>query len=96
MSIEHMTTAGANIFEDLGLKDSENLRLRAQLMLEIRRYVEESGITQAAAAKAMKTTQPRLSEILHGRIDKCTIDRLVQMLAEVGRHVTLAVKVEAT
>lgn len=95
MTIEHTTPAEANIFEDLGLPDKDNLRLRAQLMLEVRRYVEESGLTQAAAAKAMKTTQPRLSEVLHGRIDKCTIDRLVQMLAEVGRHVTLAVKAKA-
>jgi predicted XRE-type DNA-binding protein len=95
MTIEHTTPAEANIFEDLGLPDTDNLRLRAQLMLEVRRYVEESGLTQAAAAKAMKTTQPRLSEVLHGRIDKCTIDRLVQMLAEVGRHVTLSVKAKA-
>lgn len=91
MTTEHITPAGANIFEELGLPDAENLKLRAQLMMEVRRYVEESSLTQAAAAKAMKTTQPRLNEVLKGKIGKCSIDRLVQMLAEVGRHVSIKV-----
>ncbi len=91
MTVEHITPAGANIFEDLGLPDAENLKLRAQLMMEVRQYVEESGLTQVAAAKALKTTQPRLNDILKGKIGKCTIDRLVQMLAEVGRQVSITV-----
>ena len=90
MTIEHVTSAGANIFEELGLPDVENLKLRAQLMVEVREYVDESGLTQAAA-RAMKTTQPRLNEVLKGKIGKCSIDRLVQMLAEVGRHVSMKV-----
>ena len=92
MTIEHITPVGANVFEELGLPDAENLKLRAQLMMEVRRYVEESGLTQVTVAKAMKTTQPRLNEIMKGRIDKCTIDRLVQMLAEVGRQVSISIK----
>ena len=91
MTIEHVSSASANIFEELGLPDAENLKLRAQLMVEVREYVDESGLTQAAAARAMKTTQPRLNEVLKGKIDKCSIDRLVQMLAEVGRHISIKV-----
>ena len=60
--------------------------------MEVRRYVEESGLTQVMVAKAMKTTQPRLNEVMKGRIDKCTIDRLVKMLAEVGWRVSISVK----
>ncbi len=91
MTIEHITPADANIFKELGLPDAENLKLRAQLIMEVRRYVEESGLTQSDAAKSLKTTQPRLNEILKGKIEKCTIDRLVQMLASVGRQVTITV-----
>jgi len=91
MTIKHTTPAGANIFDELGLHDAENLKLRAQLMMEVRRYFEESGLTQVAAAKAMKTTQPRLNNVLKGKIEKCTIDRLVQMLAEVGWSVSIKV-----
>lgn len=89
--ITHVTRADGNVFADLGLKDAENLKLRAQLMIEIRRYIEEQGLTQAEAAKRMQTTQPRINDIVQGRIEKCTIDRLVNMLATVGRHVSLAV-----
>ncbi|MCU7847497.1 MAG: helix-turn-helix domain-containing protein [Candidatus Thiodiazotropha sp. (ex Lucinoma kastoroae)] len=91
MTIEHITRANANVFEDLGLPDAENLKLRAQLMMEIRNFVNESGMTQTKAAMALKTTQPRLNEVLNGRMDKCTIDRLVQMLAEVGMHVNITI-----
>ena len=91
MMTEHITPADANIFDELGLPDAENLKLRAQLMMEVRQYVDESDLTQAAVARAMKTTQPRLNEVLKGKIGKCSIDGLVQMLAEVGRHVTIKV-----
>ncbi len=86
-----MTPSSGNVFKDLGLKDADNLRLRSQLMIEIRRYVEENGLTQKEAAKNMGTTQPRLNDVVKGRIEKCTIDRLVNMLAAVGRHVSVRV-----
>ena len=95
MDVTHITPADGNVFADLGLDDAENLRLRAQLMIEVKRFVEDSGLKQREAAKAMGTTETRLSEILHGRIEKCTIDRLVNMLAQVGRHVRLAVDTKA-
>jgi predicted XRE-type DNA-binding protein len=53
--------------------------------------MEENKLTQAEAAKRMRTTQPRINDIVQGRIQKCTIDRLVNMLATVGRHVSLTV-----
>ena len=91
MRIEHTTLAGANIFEGLDFPDAKSLKLRSQLMIEVRQYFEDSGLTQVAAAKALKTTQPRLNDVLKGKIDKCSIDRLVQMLAEAGRHVSITV-----
>ena len=87
----HVTPANGNIFKDLGLPESENLKLRAELMVEIRKYVKESGLTQEEAAITLKTTQPRLNDIIKGRIEKCTLDRLVNMLAEVGKHVEMAI-----
>ncbi|MGH8515540.1 MAG: helix-turn-helix domain-containing protein [Gammaproteobacteria bacterium] len=48
-------------------------------------------LTQAEAAKRMRTTQPRINGIVQGRNEKCTIDRLVNMLATMGRHVSLTV-----
>jgi predicted XRE-type DNA-binding protein len=71
---------------------AENLRLRSQLMMEIAEYVKHSGLTQANAAMRLGTTQPRLNDVLKGRIEKCTVDRLVNMLAAVGYKVTLSVE----
>ena len=64
-------------------------------MLEVRRYIEEKGLYQREAAELMDTTQPRISDVMKGRIDKCSIDRLVQMLAKVGCHVKITVESEA-
>ena len=66
-----------------------NLKLRAQLIMEVAEYVKQSGLTQAEAAKRLGTTQPRLNDVLKGRIEKCTVDRLVNMLAAVGYKVNL-------
>lgn len=68
-----------------------NLKLRSQLMMEVSEYVEQSGLTQVEAAKRLGTTQPRLNDVLKGRIDKCTVDRLVNMLAAVGYKVKLGI-----
>lgn len=68
-----------------------NLKLRAQLMIEISQYVEQSGLTQKQAASVLGTTQPRLNDVLQGKIDKCTVDRLVNMLSSAGFDVDLNV-----
>ena len=87
-----MTESSGNVFADMNLEDAENLRLRSQLMIEIRRYIDEHGLTQAEAARLFGTTQPRINDIVKGRIQKCSIDRLVKMLAAVGFHVSLRVE----
>jgi predicted XRE-type DNA-binding protein len=86
-----ITESSGNVFEDLELPDAENLKLRAQLMIEIEQYIEQHGLTQREAAKRLHTTQPRINDIVQGRIEKCTIDRLVNMLAAVGHHISLSV-----
>ena len=62
-----------------------NLRVRAELMIEVERYVKKSRLTQAAAAKQLGITQPRLNDLLRGRIDKFSVDALVNILTRAGR-----------
>jgi predicted XRE-type DNA-binding protein len=71
--------------------EAANLKLRSQLMMEISDYVKDSGLTQAEAARKLGTTQPRLNDVLKGRIERCTVDRLVNMLTAVGFQVNLSV-----
>jgi len=70
---------------------AENLKLRSALMMKIAEYVEQSGLTQTEAARQLGTTQPRLNDVIKGRIDKCTVDRLVNMLSQAGFRVAMQV-----
>lgn len=91
LTVSMKNASAANVFVDLGVADAENLKLRAQLMLEIDRYIRHQRLTQAEAAQRLGTTQPRINDIIRGRIDKCSIDRLVNMLALAGVRVNLKI-----
>ena len=72
-------------------EQAENMKLRAELMTQIRQYVESLNMAQQAAAKSLGLTQPRLNELLNGRLDRFSLDKLVNVLARAGKHVTLTV-----
>ena len=91
MKSKHTTPADGNIFADLNLPDAENLKLRSELMVAIRKWVMDADLTQAEAAKRLNTTQPILNDVLRGRYKKFTIDRLVKMLDAAGLHVSVSV-----
>ena len=83
-----------NIFQDIGFAPDEahNLQLRSELMTRIERYVKRSGLAQAKAALALGVTQPRLNDLLRGKIDKFSLDALVNMLGNAGMRVEMRVK----
>lgn len=84
-----MTRSTGNVFEDLGFdtEAAENLRIRSALMIEIEQLIRRRGLTQARAAKLFGVTQPRVSDLVRGKIGLFTIDMLVNMLARAGRKV---------
>lgn len=84
-----ITPSSGNVFTDLGFGDeeAEHLRLRSTLMIEVRKLIEDRKLTQAEAAKLFGVTQPRISNLVRGRIDLFSIDTLVGMLARAGIHV---------
>lgn len=91
MTKRRVTPPGGNVFEDLGFepREAENLKIRSALMIEIHRIVEEGGLRQTDAAELFGTTQPRVSDVMRGKIDEFTIDSLVNMLSHAGVHVEL-------
>jgi predicted XRE-type DNA-binding protein len=82
-----------NIFEDLGfdLQEAANLKICADLMLDIRRFIVSKNWTQAEAAEFFGETQPRISNLMNGDIDRFGIDKLVQMLSLAGMNVRVLV-----
>ncbi len=87
-----MTIGSANVFRDLGFpeEEAENLLLRAELMSRVREVAR--GYTQQEAAKMLGITQPRLNQLLKGKISLFSLDALVNMLAKVGLRVSMKVK----
>jgi predicted XRE-type DNA-binding protein len=83
--------SSGNIFTDLGFPtaEAESLMLRSQLMSEVREMAR--GMTRAKAAKCFGITQPRLNDLLRGRIDGFSLDALVKMIAFAGLRVQLRV-----
>ena len=77
---------GDNIFIDLGFDkvEAENLKMRSDLMIRIVEFHRKSGMTQAAAAKALGLTQPRLNALLKGKIGQFSLDALVNIASRAG------------
>ena len=86
--------AAPTAFEALGFapEEAEHLRIRAALMLALAQRIERAGWTQAEAARALGVTQPRISDLLRGKIDRFSIDSLVDLLTAAGAAVTVTVR----
>ena len=86
--------SSGNVFRDLGFAgdEAENLRLRADLMIQLTKLISGRRLTQAKAARLFGVTQPRVSDLVRGRIDRFSIDGLVEMLGRAGVRVSLVVK----
>ncbi len=83
----HRTTkANGNVFADLGFAplESASLQLRARLMAELIRVIRARKFTQAAAARRLGVSQPRVSDLMCAKVAKFSSDALVEMLALVG------------
>ncbi|MGF1548937.1 MAG: helix-turn-helix domain-containing protein [Sphingomonadaceae bacterium] len=80
-----------NVFDDLGLADAEQLATKAGLIGAIMRTIQERGLTQVEAARIAKIPQPRLSNLLRGKIEGVTTEKLMKAVALLGGHVRIVV-----
>ena len=86
-----VTHGSNNVFKDVGFgtEEAANLKVRADLLLDLRQYIQARGWTQAEAAAFFSETQPRISNLLKGEISRFSIDKLINMLARAGIRVRL-------
>ncbi len=89
-----ITESCGNIFKDLGFSPelSDKLSIKSCLMAAVESYISEKGLTQEQASKVMGVARSRVSDAVRGKVDKFTIDALVDMLSRAG--VSVAVTVE--
>lgn len=102
----HKTPADGNVFADLGFDSkeatllqleskriiSEKLAIKESLMMELSLWMHENNLKQVQAARILGVTRPRVSDVVHRKTVKFTIDALVDMLARTGKHVQLSVQ----
>lgn len=90
-----MTKSSGNVFRDLGFphEEAEHLLVRADLMIQVQKLITSRRLKQKAAAKILRVTQPRVSDLLRGRIDLFSTDALIDLLARLGAEVRLKVRV---
>lgn len=68
-------------------EEAANLKVRAELMQKIAALVQDRGWTQAAAAEHCGISQPRINDLLRGRISRFSLDALVNIAAALGQQV---------
>jgi predicted XRE-type DNA-binding protein len=71
--------------------EAANMKLRSALMIELKQHIRRRGLSQAEAAKLFGVTQPRVSDLMRGKINLFGLDALVGMLAAAGLRVELRV-----
>lgn len=72
-------------------EEAADMRLRSDLMISIQEEVKGWGLTQTAAAVRLSVTQPRLNDLLRGKIVKFSLGALVDLAARAGLHVRVEV-----
>ena len=86
--------SSGNVFDALGFSpvEAEHLRIRSDLMFQLAKIIESRRLTQAQAAKLLGVTQPRISDLMRGKIDRFSIDTLIELLGHAGARVHVSVK----
>jgi len=89
-----VTASTGNVFRDVGFsrEKAEHLVIRADLLIELQNLIASRGLKQGEAARLLRVSQPRVSDLLRGRIDLFSTDSLIDMLARLGVGVRLVVK----
>ena len=83
----------SHAFRDIGFdaEEAANLKVRAMLMIEIEKYIQEKHLTQKRAAERLGVTQPRISDLMRRKIGLFSVDTLITMLTHAGLKVDVRV-----
>jgi predicted XRE-type DNA-binding protein len=89
-----VTPSSGNVFRDLGFpaQEADHLAIRADLLIQIQKVVTARRLTQARLAEVLHVSQPRVSDLLRGRLHLFSIETLIDMLGRLGLRVGFVVK----
>jgi predicted XRE-type DNA-binding protein len=72
-------------------EEAENMRLRSMLMMALKNYILQREMSQADAARLLGVTQPRISDLMRGKIHLFALDTLVNMVSAAGLRIQMQV-----
>ena len=81
-----------NLWADIGRPDADEALARAELMRQISEMIRARGLTQAAAARVLGTTQPTVSDLVRGKLSQFSLERLIAFLNALGQDVEITVR----
>ncbi len=73
-------------------EEAANMKLRSALMLALKEHIAHAGLSQSQAAKLFGVTQPRISDLMRGKISLFGLDSLVNMAAAAGLYVEMRMR----
>ena len=80
-----------NVFADLGLANSDELLIKAELVRQITHLIAAANLTQTETARLLGVDQPKISALLHGKLSEFSTDRLFRFLNALGSDVEIRV-----
>jgi predicted XRE-type DNA-binding protein len=84
--------SSGNVFADLGLPDAMELDTKARLCATLNRIVERRRLTQAEVAAKLGINQPKVSALLHYKLEGFSVERLMHFLVALGHDVEILIK----
>ncbi|MGH8738180.1 MAG: helix-turn-helix domain-containing protein [Burkholderiales bacterium] len=85
-------TGSGNVFADLGYTDARERTLKVELAMEVNRLLRERRLTQAASASLLGILQPHVSDLVRYRLERYSVERLMDFLVRLGRDVEIRVR----
>ncbi|MCL2877679.1 MAG: XRE family transcriptional regulator [Acidobacteria bacterium] len=73
-------------------EEAENMKLRSALMMTLKDHIINAGMSQAQAARLFGVTQPRISDLMRGKINLFGLDALVNMATVAGFHIEMRIR----
>lgn len=89
---DQVIRSSGNVFADLGLPDAAELHTKARLCAALNRIVERKRLTQAEVATTLGINQPKVSALLHYKLEGFSVERLMHFLVAFGHDVEILVK----
>ena len=83
--------SSGNVFADLGLPNPEEHLLKADLAIHIQQLIRAKGLSQVEAARLVGLSQPKISDILRGRLAGYSVERLLSIINKLGRNVEVRI-----